>query len=69
MKEHYQLSIPILQFCLNFLLRSKAYLYEHLPSSSIANQDFPLSIKPVRHFCMHYIPGEKYPAIQWFTRC
>ena len=35
---------PIPQFCLDFLLRSKTYLKECPPSTSIA--DFPLSSKP-----------------------
>ena len=35
---------PIPQFSLNFLLRSKTYLKERPPSTSITN--FPLSSKP-----------------------
>ena len=36
---------PIPQFCLNFLLRSKTYLKECLPSAIIANREFPPSNK------------------------
>ena len=45
------------QFCLDFLLRSKSYLKERPPSTSIANRDFPLSSKPesvVRLVYTHY---------------
>ena len=48
---------PIPQFFLNFLLRSKTYLKECLPSASVANRDFPLSSKPedvVRVVYTHY---------------
>ena len=48
---------PIPQFFLNFLLRSKTYLKERQPSTSIANRDFPLSSKPedvVRVVYTHY---------------
>ena len=31
--------LPIPQFCLDFLLRSKTYLKEHPPSASIANRE------------------------------
>ena len=37
---------PAPEFCLDFLLRSKTYLKEHLSSTSVANRDFPLSSKP-----------------------
>ena len=48
---------PISQFCLGFLLRSKIYLKECLPSANIANREFTLSNKPedvVRLVYTHY---------------
>ena len=49
------------QFYLNFLLRSKAYLKEHSPSTSIANTDFPLSSKPEdkSRLILHTLQGLK----------
>ena len=49
--------LPIPQFFLNFLLRSKTCLKERPPSASVANRDFPLSSKPedmVRVVYTHY---------------
>ena len=49
--------LPIPQFSLDFLLRSKTYLKEHPPSASITNRDFSLSSKPeyvVRLVYTHY---------------
>ena len=37
--------LPIPQFCLDFLLRSKTCLNERPPSATVANGDFPLSSK------------------------
>ena len=48
---------PIPQFCLNFLLRTKTYLKECPPSTSVTNRQFPLSSKPedvVRLVYTHY---------------
>ena len=46
-----------MQFCLDFLQRSKTYLKERPPSASIANRDFSLSSMPehvVRLVYTHY---------------
>ena len=61
--------LPIPQLCLDFLLRSKTYLKEGPPSTSIANRDFPLSSKiedVVRLVYTHY-KVQNYTATQWFT--
>ena len=57
---------PIPQFCLDFLLRSKTYLKELPPSTTVANGDFPLSSKPEHVVYTHYKPiqGANYAAAQ-----
>ena len=65
--------LPIPQFCLDFLLRSKTYLKECPPSASLANRDFPLSSRPehvLRLVYTHYKVQIMVPncaTAQWFT--
>ena len=49
--------LPVPQYCLELLLRSKTYSEECPPKASITNRDFPLSSKPkqvVRVVYTHY---------------
>ena len=53
--------LPIPQFCLDFLLRSKTYSKEYPRSTSTANRDFPLT-------GLHTLQGANYTIAQWFIQ-
>ena len=57
---------PIPKFCLDFLLKSKTYLKERPPSTSVVNRDFPPSSKP-EHVIFHILKGANYAATQGYT--
>ena len=60
--------LPIIQFSLDFILRSKTYLKEHPSSASIANRDFPLSsLREDDETGLYTLQAATCTAALWFT--